>query len=784
MSIEQGQPSFHHSIAANPPAAEAAKQEKPVSTHGQLDYGQPEVAMIAPAIIRNTPHESQNKMESQDGATPIQSARKTNEAAKPVLQPRPPLGPSPRRFAVTQAQPQLSLSVEPIGGGGARLLEPINPRQKQPVAKADRGLTKQQEREAFKKRLEDKPLSERPSPISESLSPSSVLRQGSPQNLTSAYTRFQESKAKELEEANKEKAEGGEERKRAALQEMADEIFPVIDACIKQQKSPILEGGKLKVSDDPKGKGVADEAAFNKIADVLTEAYSKSLTRVWVTNGVPFTTLCDSLHERSGMPIEILKRAKATFEKPIQQLKAEEAAKQSNADTKPPVTRQELFEQILAGNPEAVDVMLFSHREDPVIGKPFATLLNKLHQLDRSDLPDVSKAEAYANALAFVSLYLEMGVSIPTDPAKKIALRDEMQALVQHAASHPNPAISSYVKPRAQEAQQAIAVHLQPPSEGDVLFAIKRARQNKDLEGALSALDLSRGRSEPAITRAREELQNELRDNDRIQYSFNERSAKEIAADLGACIENIFRSMRPSELELRAFSKDSAKAKDAPALNDSGDLFNRISDYLKEQIVSARSRQDLAKALAKLVDIGYEAMQNGNYELAISVESALSDGNIKPLIRLMLEETNNSKDNRAVGRLYGEDSRRKRAELEQFTDAGGDYANYQRRLAADRAAGKTGIPFLVPIKRAAISLGEVSSSDGGMINVNQLSVKANLKRKFAKVLAGIKERPLPRGNPAASVVLMRVNLTERDLEVHSKRLQRALKPPRRVTFEE
>lgn len=748
MAIEGGgQPHVPLPTGNAQPVDAAAKSEKKeeAAAHSHAEQA---AANVGPSTLAHIPEAAENRKETgpQNGGTPV-SAGKTNEVAQSVFVRRPPPGPSPRsKQAVAHPQPQPAM--EPIGGGAAPILEPIKAKiPNVPERRPGRTKASPEEIKAHQKYLATE---KRKAPT-----PSPLQRGDQPAKLTAAYHSYKETKGKELAALNNLKAADSEKIKQK-MQEKVDDLYPVIAQCIKERKVPILEKGVLKVGSSEKGPQ-QENNAYQHIADIFAEAYTTSRGLVTSTNEKDLRFLLSQLRDM-GMPSEIFDKADQTLTVPKERL--QEAARdkalegvQRSAPLPPAMPLREIYERILMGDSQAADLMIFSHRESSLTSRPFAALQEMLQSLPRvnpKDAKQVAVRQAVCdNALNFAALYLETGASIPVDPAKKAALKADILNLLALVANNASPAAENEVK-------TAIANHLQAPTTGDVVWGLNQARSSlrtsADMERALNVLELTRGRTEPAIIDARNALRLDLLRLDN-PYRFDQRSAKELTEDLGALVERTFRSMKPSELELRAFSDDRNKRTDAPAMNESVEQFNKISDFLKLQILenvsiqngvevrTAKSPKEAAKAMAKVIDIGYEAMQNGNYQLAFIAFSAVDKPSVSRLQQLLLKD-----DPR---------SRQKRDELATLCDPASDYKNYQTQLAKDRAADKHVVPFLVPMRKSAIMLKEAGSESNRQVDVGNMTRKADLKRQFSQDLSSLRERPLLQGHPAASVAIMR-----------------------------
>ncbi|MCE5318708.1 MAG: RasGEF domain-containing protein [Parachlamydia sp.] len=775
MSIEgrPPQPTEIRQAEEDQPTVGPAKPEGKAEMHDQQ-----RVTDVGHAALEDMQHQPKNpnKTGLRSGGTPLQRAL-TNQVAAPILRhvPHPPEGPSPRRpdsIAPQIENMALARALKspppqpPTGLRTAREdLKQRKPPPKPPVqsavkaesASAREPVASTGKREKLSTAGKRPPPSppQGPGPSKQLLmepiaGPEQQFRSKPPSpaepNLTSRFADYQKTKNQEMAARNSERGQGADQRNQA-LQQKVDGIYAVAAQCIKENKPPVLENGVLKVGGEGKGKAAVEIEAYKHIGNILSEAFTSSFTKVWATNGQGFTTLWSELKKTAGDAAsdEVFEKVNKSLNLTVQELRARGKVE------KPSIPPGELFDNVLAGEPEAADMLIFSHRENNLTAKPFSAMLGKLQELGRTRETKV----AFENALAFVSLYLDTGASIPVDPAKKLALKQEIQALVQYAADHP----SAEVKSRVKEAQLAIANHLQPPSEGDVVWALKQARsslrERNDLESALQVLTLARGRTEPAIIAARTTLEADLKtDNQRIHYNFHKTSAKQMAADLGTIIENNFRALRASELDLKACDDDNAKTTDAPAFTEAGALFNQISDYLKLHMLAAGSKTDVARAMAKVIEIGYEAMQNGNYELALCVDSALSHRAVSPLSKYL-----------------DASSQKKLNELQHLCDAGDTYKNYQEQLARDRLAGKPAIPILSVIKKAAIMFKEASGKSSE-VNVDFMTKQADLKRQFAQDLGSLRQRPIPNGNPALGVVMMvQQPLSDETLDLLSRQIR-------------
>ena len=433
-------------------------------------------------------------------------------------------------------------------------------------------------------------------------------------NLTSRFADYQKIKNQEMAARNSERGQGADQRNQA-LQKKADDIYAVVAQCIKENKPPVLENGVLKVGGEGKGKAAVDIEAYKHIGNILSEAFTSSFTKVWATNGQGFTTLWSELKKTTGDAAsdEVFEKVNRSLNLTVQELRARGKVE------KPSIPPGELFDNVLAGDPEAADMLIFSHRENNLTAKPFSALLGKLQELGRTRETKV----AFENALAFVSLYLDTGASIPVD-----------------------------------------------------------------------------------------------------------------------------------QLDLKACDDDNAKTTDAPAFTEAGALFNQISDYLKLHMLAAGSKTDVARAMAKVIEIGYEAMQNGNYELALCVDSALSHRAVSPLSKYL-----------------DASSQKKLSELQHLCDAGDSYKHYQEQLARDRLAGKHAIPILSVIKKAAIMFKEASGKSSE-VNVDFMTKQADLKRQFAQDLGSLRQRPIPNGNPALGVVMMvQQPLSDETLDLLSRQIR-------------
>lgn len=754
MTIERGQPNPHYRAAV--PHEAAAQIEQSAAPH--IPSG---VEALAPEVIARTSRSSNREMGAQNGATPISAARNANEVAKPMLSPRPPQTPSPRR---PHAGPK-EVFLEPMGGPQTLQIEPIR-QARAPAGVPDfRGPVSSEIRAAFRERLAHR----QPPPAlprgtqagmklinPSELPASSRPRKEQPANLTMAFTVHQETKARERAARNADKAHDPNIQ-REQMQAKADQAYELMNQCAAKNRNPVLKDGVLQMGSS-KGKAPLDLKTFEHIGNIFIEARASTYMKVWATHGKQFVEIWeDFAKDLRDHPSE---EAKTLYQNIDKALRAD-YQKVREVAVKPPESVDQLMENILAGDAETAEMLIFSHRESSLTARPFESLRQKLLQVDHPSTPENVRQAAYENALAFTKLYLEMGVSIPCDPEKKAALKQEIQALLQHVANQKNPHLAD----RLKEAQQSMVRTLQAPAEKDVLFALRHAQEalktNHDIEGALRVLELTRGRIEPDIVQAKEDLQKALKANRAIRYDFKAKSAKQIAADLGGHIEYNFRGMRPSEIDIRSL-KESSRNRDAPAVTEEMTTSNQVTQFLSNQILSARpDKIAVAKAMIKVLDIGEEALEKGNYPLAMCVFGVFAFKHNSEWIERNIGKDEGTKENRAINRLFNQDVQQRLQNFRSFWNADDNYRNYQTKLNQDRSSGRQVIPSLVPLRQDAARLEVSPINIDGQVDPNLMNALADKKRAFAQDLRSLKQRPLPRGDPAVSVELMRNERTKK-----------------------
>lgn len=743
-----GQP--HFPAQSDTPSIESALKPGEAATSAPApSHAQKTAASVGPSTLAQIPAEAENRQATgpQNGSTPV-SAGRANNVAQAVFTPKPPPGRSPRsKQAVAKPQPSLPTIeiMEPIGGGALpvkALLPKAAP--KVPELRPGKPRASPEEIAAHKKYLATEKRRP-PSPAA------SRVQQGNmPVKLTTAYHSFKEAKEKEMAALNQLKAADSEKVKHE-MQGKVDKLYPVIAQCIAEKRVPILENGVLKAGGSEKS-GHKDNSGYEHIANTFAEAYTQSRGLVGSTNEKDFRGLLNQLLEM-GMPQEIFDKAHAALDVPKELLQEAARAKalegvEQAAPLPPSMPTRELYERVLMGDPQAADALIFSHRSSAETARPFAALQEIIHNLPANVPPQV-KRQACENALAFATLYLETAASVPVDPAKKAALKEEIAGLLASVATNSTTAAQNEVK-------AAIANHLQPPSTGDVVWALNQARSSlntpADLDKAFNMLELARGRMEPAVIDARNALRLAL---GRLpnSYRFDQRSAHELTIDLGDVVERTFRSMKPGEMESLAFSNKQSRKTDGPAMMEAIEQFDRISDFLKLQILenvslqngvevrTAKTPEEAAKAMAKVIDIGHEALRNGNYQLALIASSALSNYAVSRLQAQLLA-------NDPV-------SRQKAEALIDFFDPISDYKKYQIQEAKDREAGKRIVPLVIPLQRSVISLKEAGNPIAGQVDLATMTKRAKLKKQLAEDLQRMRARPLLQGHPGAGLAAMR-----------------------------